>query len=711
MARSSGSTWARLAALALLFPPVAVHAATPAAGSVSESQPTVTWNGEIKPPLVAVGCTTPGDTLCDNFQLTVSPAPYPFVVNVTLHVSGADDWDLKIYDAAGQVVATSGNSPSQDEVAVLANPPAGVYTIQAVNFSGASPVFGLATLAPQPSDGAPASSIRPATYSVYADPGEHDSGEPSLGINWNSEIGDNGGTVMYVSGLQTLRLRYDVCTSPARMRPDGDWLDVSPANAVTSLDPILFTDPATGRTFSSQLLGKTSLMSYSDDDGATWLPSTGSGINSGVDHQTVGGGPFAAPLGSPLHPHAVYYCSQDIALAECALSLDGGTTFGPAVPIYNLTQCGGLHGHVKVAPDGTAYVPNKSCGGKQGVAVSSNNGLTWTVRTVPGSSAGTWDPSVAIGAKGTVYFAFGNGDGKPKVAVSHDRGATWTAPLDLGSTLGLRDTAFATAIAGDDARAAIAFLGTTTPSSSGDDPASPAVWYLYVAHTYDGGATWSVSNATPGDPVQRGTICAGGTTGCPNGTRNLLDFMDLQVDRRGRAVVGYADGCTGGCIDSAPNTQGALASVARQKGGLGLFSAFDPPPGPPGSPLARAAFENGSIRLSWSEPAEGGAPIKGYRVYRTQTGIPEQLLTVLPATDLSYVDASFDPTKNPRYEVRAGNLYGESAAPAGCDNRVAPAAGSSIASLGASVSASQVASRGRSAPAGPAAERAAGDTP
>ena len=64
--------------------------------------------------------------------------------------------------------------------------------------------------------------------------------------------------------------------------------------------------------------------------------------------------------------------SQDIADANCAASRDGGTTFGPAVPMYSLLDCGGLHGHIKVAPDGTVYVPNSSCtsgsGGSQGIA-------------------------------------------------------------------------------------------------------------------------------------------------------------------------------------------------------------------------------------------------------------------------------------------------------------------------------------------------------
>ena len=45
----------------------------------------------------------------------------------------------------------------------------------------------------------------------------------------------------------------------------------------------------------------------------------GAGVNAGVDHQTVGGGPFkpGVLLRGPLtaYPNAVYYASQDIGLA------------------------------------------------------------------------------------------------------------------------------------------------------------------------------------------------------------------------------------------------------------------------------------------------------------------------------------------------------------------------------------------------------------
>jgi len=47
----------------------------------------------------------------------------------------------------------------------------------------------------------------------------------------------------------------------------------------------------------------------------------------------------------------------------------GGLTFGPGVAAWNLTQCGAIHGHIKVAPDGTVYVPVKNCGDPPQAAV------------------------------------------------------------------------------------------------------------------------------------------------------------------------------------------------------------------------------------------------------------------------------------------------------------------------------------------------------
>ncbi|MDQ2975117.1 MAG: hypothetical protein M3R69_06875, partial [Acidobacteriota bacterium] len=88
--------------------------------------------------------------------------------------------------------------------------------------------------------------------------------------------------------------------------------------------------------------------------------------------------------------------------------------------IYS-SECGGLHGHVKVAPDGTVYVPNKGCGTQQAVVASADNGLTWAIRPVPGSTSAGSDPSVGIGSGGRVYFGYADGDTKAVVAVSNNK--------------------------------------------------------------------------------------------------------------------------------------------------------------------------------------------------------------------------------------------------------------------------------------------------
>jgi len=417
---------------------------------------------------------------------------------------------------------------------------------------------------------APARAVDP-TYGIYPAPSPlgTGAGEPSLGVDWKT------GKVMFQAGLQTLRVSFDDTASPAT----AFWQDVSyTLTSLATLDPILYVDRQTGRTFVSQLAGVTSLMAVSDDDGASWTPSQGSGIPSGVDHQTVGGGAPAAGLLpaviAALYPHTVYYCSQDVALALCAESPDGGLTFGVGVPIYTILSCGGLHGHVRVAPDGTAYVPNKSCGSGQGMAVSTNNGLTWTVRTVPGSTSGSSDPSVGIATDGTVYFGYGDASSHPRIAVSHDRGVTWSASQDVGVPFGIQNTVFPEVVAGDPNRAAFAFLGTPTAGAdgTGENPSFPGEWHLYIATTYDGGGTWTTVDATPADPVQRGSICTAGTT-CGS-TRNLLDFMDIAVDAQGRVVVAFADGCVGSCVSGGGASTAALATIARQTGGKRLFAAF-----------------------------------------------------------------------------------------------------------------------------------------
>jgi hypothetical protein len=495
--------------------------------------------------------------------------------------------------------------------------------------------------------------LQPTQAQLAAGTGNPSSSEPSIGVDWVT------GKAFYQAILETLRVTFaDDCTTS----PSSVWEDTASAITSTeSFDPILYTDSKLGRTFVSQLLLPTSALAFTDNDGNSWTPSQGAGIGAGYDHQTLGGGPFHAPLPpGAVYQDAVYYCSQEVAEASCALSIDGGLTFGPAVPIYQTTDCGGLHGHLQVGPDGTAYVPNKACGTGQGLVVSQDNGATWTVNLLPGSHPAGSDPSVAIDKAGRLYFAYADNNNHLVVAASDDHGATWKNQYDVGAAYGLVNVVFAAAVAGDAGRAAVAFHGTTT---KGDLTGAtfPGVWHLYVAATYDGGAHWITNDVTPNDPVQRGCIWLGGGS---NICRNLLDFFGATVDAQGRILVGYADGCHGACTQAPATATGngytARAAIARQSGGRRMFAAFDPAePAVPSAP-ALTVTRNGSVaHLTWSEGNDGGSTVTGYKVYRGTASGHETLLASV-GTATKYDDATTDASKTYYYTVVAANSLGSS---------------------------------------------------
>ena len=191
-----------------------------------------------------------------------------------------------------------------------------------------------------------------------------------------------------------------------------------------------------GRTFESmQTTGAEALFAFSDDDGANWIQASAGAAQAGPRTTSVGAGPYPAllPAPNPVYPNAVYYCAQAaVGPASCQRSDTGGSSFGPGVLIYEgngVTDCEGLHGHVKVGPDGAVYVPVPQCGARQGGVVSLDAGTTWTQFLIPGSQSftgGSSHPSVAIDASNTVYECYVDGQG-PEHHV-HVARATTTAP-------------------------------------------------------------------------------------------------------------------------------------------------------------------------------------------------------------------------------------------------------------------------------------------
>jgi hypothetical protein len=173
--------------------------------------------------------------------------------------------------------------------------------------------------------------------------------------------------------------------------------------------------------------------------------------------------------------------------------------------------------------------------------------------------------------------------------------------------------------------------------------------------------------------VQRGCIWAGG--GSTSICRNLLDFMGITVDKVGRVLVAYPDGCiddpmnaANQCVSNASSSQAAattrthLASIARQSGGIGLFAKYDGVLSTaPSTPVLSGLAGNRVNHLSWTVPNDGGTPITGYKVYRGTAANSETLLTSVSASTTAYDDTAVTNGTTYYYRVAAKNFIGDSA--------------------------------------------------
>jgi hypothetical protein len=622
---------------------VPAHAASPP-GPVTLSVPaggvgtvSTSWTGSVPPGTnaAAIRCVdftgTPLDNLTDTFLLQLNGVSAAFYLTHRVQLAvritwtpnvnyTSDDLGLTTYlrDANGNLTnfQDSHQVGSNYEQVVYSNPPAATgqsnesppqpvayhlntcpdNNVSQQSYQGTAAL--ISSLIPSSSNVTVGSQTFnnydfPTTYQTRDVLGRPNAGEPNIDANWVS------GNTMYMSGSQITRINWDDTKSP----PAPTFTDVTPVQqGQVNEDAILTMDHHTNRTHVAGLLIAGSNVSLSDSDGASWIQGTFP-VPHSPDHETINGGryhqPAPATAGLTGYPDAVYYCSQNVVQAAgafCGRSDTGGVTWNPSTLVFAGTDCGAIHGHVKIGADGTVYLPQKSCGAKQGMAVSSDNGATWTIARVPDSSTvglSSSDPSVAPAPDGkTVYYAYQDGFGNPQVAVSSDHGkdGTWSPSTNVGAPFAIKNTKFPEMVVGDSDRAAVTFFGTTT---AGDDQSSQftGTWYLYIAFTYDRGKTWTTVNATLNDPVQRGCIwLQGGSNPC----RNLLDFNEIAIDGHGRVEVAYTDGCTAACettnrIDSSgcggsanasflstqTCTYGRLSAVVRQQCGLGLFAAFD----------------------------------------------------------------------------------------------------------------------------------------
>jgi hypothetical protein len=579
------------------------RAAVPASGTVGPRQATASWQGQSYDAAAVADPTAcpparldPNSAVCDHFSLTVDAAPSFWdkrvggaVVTITWP-SADDDFDLYVFDAAGNQAASSATGGTTSE-RILIPAASGTYQVLVDPFLVTSSSYaGTATfVAQKPAkvqgggpaayhgtlvsganpDQAPQNTALPLASKdalvLQAHQVGHDAAEPTIGV-------DPTGAVFYAAAAFD-SVGGTAKTTVLRSADGGQtWQAVSPRVAdteqhPTSLDPYIDVDP-TGRVFDIDLLLAGSELSFSDDQGANWT-TTALTVAGANDHQTLAAGP--PPVGNPLlrsldprFPKLVYYCVNQVADSWCARSLDGGLAFTQTATPAFLGEdpaagglCGGLHGHLASDPDGRIFLPKDHCGFPW-VAASQNGGDTWT-RTQVSSNIGeaAVDPAVAADSAGNLYVVWWDDKHHlPYLSVSGDHDSTWSTPRMIAPP-GVHEVNFPTITAGDAGRIAITFPGTTVDNPQ--DPTRPWNSYVVVSSNALDPDPLFLSNIAndPDDPVHRGD-CLGRCAG-------MFDFLDIQASPTdGTAWASAVDTCTGACVTDPNAPAGSARGIAIQ---------------------------------------------------------------------------------------------------------------------------------------------------
>ncbi|MEA3165950.1 MAG: hypothetical protein QOJ26_819 [Thermoplasmata archaeon] len=212
-------------------------------------------------------------------------------------------------------------------------------------------------------------------------------------------------------------------------------------------DPFMYVDPYTDRVFMEDLAVppfNCSNLSYSDDQGESWTQTMGGCLV--WDHVGYGSGP--ATVSQPDYPVVIQRCAITMmatTLASegtgCQKTLDGGMTWeppgdpaffgGPDGLPYAPGTCNGAAHHVFVDHRGWTWIGRDWCGTGPWVAMSKDEGATWTKSHVFDGAMSYHDVAVGADSAGNAYAFWIDHDRRPVLAVSKDDGATWSEPWDI----------------------------------------------------------------------------------------------------------------------------------------------------------------------------------------------------------------------------------------------------------------------------------------
>jgi hypothetical protein len=240
-------------------------------------------------------------------------------------------------------------------------------------------------------------------------------------------------------------------------------------------------------------------------------------------------------------------------------------------------------------------------------------------------------PAIAVDRDGNLYVTSSTRHGV-FLWTSTDGGTTWSAPHDVTAAAPAANasTVFPYVVAGTAGRAALAWLGSSNPSTA-DDTAQWTVQFAYTDNALSAAPTFTVLQAS-NHVIHTGRICLNGTA-CTvenpvDDGRSLAEVLQMGITLDGRALISYPDDSTGAYL-------GAGAGVVEQNAGPGLFADVIPTPPPPPPPIGHptATFTPGATTPLYF--TQSGAGLGAGDGVITQAGYAFDGVNVGPGARLS----------------------------------------------------------------------------
>jgi len=663
---------AALAACALVLPALTAtgHAATPGSGTVSPTAPTVTFQGRadaagVNPVGSSAGCpaTDPGG-LCDRYDLTVDVTPDYWTTHtggVKLTINWTDpgnDYDVYVFDAAGNVAGSSASS-GKPEVVTLTKP-SGVYSVRIAPFLVTQDqTMGTATFAS--ADAAPGvgnpvlpnSDPQGLAFSatVPGDP-QRSQGEPAVTTDGNGRIYSCGPT-----GFSNVN---DFATVSTDGGDQFHLVGTPPRGQVSTAegggDCALATAPVKNTAGDYQLAyaGLGPLTNFSTvtsaDGGRTLAGSPISQSNIGVDRQWI---TFLDAKTAILTYNGMAPSGKTVQT-----STDGGLTYGLS---KLATPDGGRIGQIRSflpagktdrVKDSYVYIPYSN-GTKVKMALSKDGGATYSTCSIldAGNSPDAGFVAADHDNAGNVYFTYSDKGGARDtylVTVPFNTLSSCTGDVNLKRpktrvNVDNVDTTLFPWIAarGEPGRVAIAFYGTDQIGDP-DSGQFQAAWNVYVSQSLnalDAQPTVAMVQATT-HPFHYDSICTAGLACTINGAdRSLVDYftMEFTPGTNNLAIV----------YSQAAKKPGEAAGHVPEPAILTQVAG----PSNAGGTVDRG-FRKRVLRTSSPDPA--GDAIAGYSILNTGTAALAPSNVGVPALDLAGTEAAPAVSVGPELDATTG---------------------------------------------------------